>query len=335
MKNQTLFLLACLLCLPRLGAQERLDARELLQAAHDVSGLTKLMPYKLHAVVIVNPGSAAEKKGEVTIYRDKERLRTELHIEDYRETKITLGNKLYVARSTPWPAPGLSRLAETDHIWDRLADDGDSKLSGVSHKKVQNVQAECFEVKGQQHHRLCFDPQKRVLLESLDQEKALEFSEYSAIESLLVPHKVTELLELPMKELPVLVMQDIEVQPSVFMPNVFAIPEHSQEFETCANMLPAKAQQTPRPDFGANVVRRNMAAERVNVYGIVEKDGSLQKIKVLSADADVQQAVLEALKKWRYSPAMCGTAPVATEQEIPIPFTDAAVPGQDSRAGRR
>lgn len=335
MKNQTLFVLACVLCVPGLGAQERLDARQLLQTAHDVSGLTRLVPYQLHAVVIVNPGSAAQKKGEVTIYRDKERLRTELRIEDYRETKITLGNKLYVARSTPWPAPGLSRLAEADHFWDRLADDGDSKLSSVSHKKVQNIRAECFEVKGQQHHRLCFDPDKRVLLENLDQEKAFEFSEYSAIENLMVPRKVTELLELPMKELPVLVMQDIEVQPSVFMPNVFAIPEHSQEFETCSNMLPPKPQQTPRPDFGANVVRRNLAAERVNVYGIVDKDGSLQRIKVLSADADVQQAVLEALKKWRYSPAMCGSTPVATEQEIPIPFAEAAVPGADSRMGRR
>jgi hypothetical protein len=154
------------------------------------------------------------------------------------------------------------------------------------------------------------DPDKRVLLENLDQEKAFEFSEYSAIESLMVPHKVIELLELPKEELPVLVLQDIQVQPSVFMANVFAIPEHAQEFETCSNMLSAKPQQTPRPDFGANVVRRNLAAERVNVYGIVDKDGSLQRIKVLSADADVQQAVLEALKKWRYSPAMCGSTPV-------------------------
>jgi hypothetical protein len=35
MKNQTLFLLACLLCVPGLGPQERLDARQLLQAADD------------------------------------------------------------------------------------------------------------------------------------------------------------------------------------------------------------------------------------------------------------------------------------------------------------
>jgi TonB family protein len=65
-----------------------------------------------------------------------------------------------------------------------------------------------------------------------------------------------------------------------------------------------------------------MATGAVNVYGIIDKEGKVQNVQVLSSDADVQKDVREALKKWRFSPAMCGSTPVATEREMQIPFFD-------------
>ncbi len=310
-------------CAPALPAQDSpADARQLLQSAHEVSGLTPLLPYELHAVVVINPGAPNEKKGTIVIYRDQGRSRTDLQVEDYREAKITLAGKLYVARSTPMPIPGLGRLAETDRAWDRMAEDGDAKLSDVSHKKAQNVPSNCFEVKGPDKHRLCFDPARKVLLQKMDQHFATEFSDYSAVggSQTLFPHKMTVLAELEKSEKPVMIVQEIEVRHVRFADNAFAVPQHSLEFEACENLQPAKPLQSPRPDFGQSVIRRNIAAGSVNVYGIVDKEGKVQNVQVLSSDADVQQAVREALKQWRYSPAMCGSTPVATEREIQIPF---------------
>ncbi len=295
-------------------------AKTLLQSAHEVSGPSLILPYELQAAVVINPGAPTEKHGRITIYRDQGRSLTELRVEDYRETKLTLGNKLYITRSTPFPIPGLGRLAETDHAWDRLAEDGGASLGSVSRKKVQNAAAECFDVKGPEKHRLCFDPARKVLLENLDQQRAFEFYDYQAAGQQLYPHKITMLLELERSEQPVLTIEEIEVQKAHFADAAFAIPEHALELDTCDSMVPAKALQTPRPEFGMTVARRNAEAKVVRVYAIVNKEGNLENVKVLSTDPAVQQAVLEATKKWRYSPAKCGSAPVAAEQEIQIPF---------------
>jgi hypothetical protein len=298
------------------------DAKTLLQKAHEVSGPSLLLPYEMHAAVVINPGAPTEKHGRITIYRDKDRSLTDLQVEDYRETKLTLGNKLYITRSAPFPVPGLGRLAESDHAWDRLTEDGEATLGNISHKKVQNITVDCFDVKGQQKHRLCFDAARNVLIENLDQQHAFEFSDYQASGRQFFPHKITVLLELEKSELPVLSIQEIDVQKAHFAETAFAIPEHALELDTCDAMVPAKPLQTPRPSFGMTVVRRNAEAKVVRVYAIANKDGSLENVKILSSDPEVRQAVLEVIPKWRYSPAKCGSSPVAAEQEIQIPFSD-------------
>ncbi|SRR6266567_113031 len=310
------------------------EAKQLLQSAHQASDLSPLLPYELHGTVTINPGTENEKKGNITIYRDHDRSRTELRIEDYQEVKLTLSNKLYIARSTPVPVPLLGRLAETDHDWDKLAEDGDAKLTDVSKKKVQNQTASCFEVKGEQRHRLCFDAARKILLENLDQLKATEFSNYNEVDQHFFPGKITVLLELAKQEKPILVIGDIEVRKAQFAATAFSIPPHSMEFDTCENMQPAKPLQTPRPEFSPMVMRRNASNPAIHVYGIIDKDGSLKNVKILSSDPEVQQTITEAMKRWRYSPAMCGTSPVATEKEIQVSFGGMGG-GDNGEGGRR
>ncbi|HEY6305738.1 MAG TPA: energy transducer TonB [Candidatus Angelobacter sp.] len=340
MKNKTgFFLLTCVVCLAfssLLCAQSNdnaaPDAKALLEKAHEVSGPSLVLPYEMRAAVVINTG-ATETHGRITIYRDKDRSLAELQVEDYRETRLTLGNKLYITRSLPYPVPGLGRLAETDRAWDRLTEDGEATLGNVSHKKVQNTPSECFEVKGREKHRLCFDAARNVLLENLDQERAFVFSDYQSAGKQLFPHKITMLLEEEKSERPVLSIQEIEVWKARFADTAFAIPEHALEFDTCEGMVSPKAQQTPRPEFGMTVARRNAEAKAVHVYAIVNKQGALENVKILSSDAEVRQAVLEVINKWRYTPAMCGSSPVAAEQDIQIPFFEMGGAGE-ARGGR-
>ncbi len=313
----------------------RPEAKQLLLSAHQASDLSTTLPYQLHGTVVINPGTENAKKGSITIYRDHERSWSEIRVEDYQEMKLVRGNKLYIYRSTPLPVPLLGRLAETDRYWDKLAEDGDAKLSEVSKKKVQSQMANCFDVKGEQRHRLCFDPARNVLLEIMDQQRAVEFSNYSEVGQHLIPGKITVLLELEKTEKPILVVENIEVTKARFADTVFAVPQHAIEFDTCENMQPAKPLQTPRPEFSRMVMQRNAATPSVNVYGIIGKDGNLQDVKVLSIDAEVQQSIMAALKKWRYSPAMCGASPVATEKEIQVPFGGMGGGGEGGEGGGR
>lgn len=299
-------------------AQDSSRSRGLLQAAHQASGLAGITPYRMTADVVVNPLAPTPVKGRIAIYRDKDRSRYELQLQDYREIKLELGSKLYVARSLPYPVPGLSMLKEADHAWDRFVDQGDAKLGDVQHKKVQHIQADCFDMKTEQRERLCFDPARNVLLESMDQARALEFSDYTPVEHQLFPRKITVLLELPTEERPIMTLDNIQVTEAQFEPGAFAIPEHAQEFDTCENLQPAKAVRAPAPEFSPTVQRRNAGSPVIHVYGIVDKDGNLQNPIILSSDADVRSSTLEALKKWHYTPATCGTTPVASEQEIEV-----------------
>lgn len=305
-------------CAALVRAQDSSSARQLLEAAHQASGLAKIAPYAMTADVVVNPTAPTPVKGRLAIYRDKDRSRYELQLQDYREVKLFLGSKLYVARSLPYPVPGLSLLRQADRVWDKFIDDSDAKLGDVQHKKVQHVQADCFDVKAEEKERLCFDPARSVLLESMDQKRAVEFSDYAPVEHQLVPHKITVLAELPNDEKPVITLDNIEVREAQFETGAFAIPEHAQEFDTCDNLQPAKAVRAPAPEFSPTVQRRNANSPVVHVYSIVDKNGNLQDPMVLSTDADVRNSTLEALKKWHYTPATCGATPVASEQEIEV-----------------
>lgn len=331
MRDKALFLL--LLCVVLCSASSLFsednaaaDPHSLLQSAHEASGLVEAMPYQFRANVVYNPGPA-EVKGQITIYRDKDRSRLDLQMGSYREMRLVLGNKLYIVRSTAFPAPGMSRLTDTDRAWDRLIQDGDATLGAVSHKKIQNTQVDCFEVKGEQKHRLCYDTSRKLLLENQDEVHSIEFSDYQPVAEAhqFYPRKIVVLAELERSEKPIFVVQDIAiaVEKAVLPPSTFAVPENPLELETCENVQPAKLLASTRPQFPTSVMTRNAGVQGVYAYGIVDKDGRLQNIKVLSADAGLQEAVVEALKQRKYAPAMCGSSPVASEQEIQIPLMGA------------
>jgi hypothetical protein len=132
------------------------------------------------------------------------------------------------------------------------------------------------------------------------------------------PPTRTTLLELEKQEKPVLVIENIQVLKAQFAATSFAIPPHAMEFDTCENMVAEKPLQTPSPEFSPTAMRRNAGSPAINVYGIISKDGNLENVKVLTSDTEVQQTIMETVKKWRYTPAMCGSSPVASEKEIQI-----------------
>lgn len=336
MKNKALLLL--LLCVvlgsAALFSEDNAapDPHALLRSAHEISGLFDAMPYQFQGTVVFNPGPG-EVQGQITIYRDKERSRLDLQMGSYRESRLVLGNKLYIVRSTSFPAPGMNRLTDADRAWDRLVQDGDATLGDVSHKKVLNTQADCFEVKGEQKHRLCYDSSRKLLLENQDEVQAIQFSDYQAVTEAhrFYPRKIVVLAELERSEKPILVLKDIAVQKAELPPSTFALPEHALELETCDNMQPAKLLVSVRPQFQGSVMARNSGTPGVYAYGIVDKDGRLQNIKVLTSDADLQQAVVDALKQRKYSPAMCGSNAIASEQVIQIPLMGAERGGGGGR----
>jgi TonB family protein len=58
----------------------------------------------------------------------------------------------------------------------------------------------------------------------------------------------------------------------------------------------------------------------VYIAVVIGKDGKLDEVRAVSGNPILAQGAIDAIKRWRYSPAMCGTKPVAVEKEVRVEF---------------
>lgn len=83
---------------------------------------------------------------------------------------------------------------------------------------------------------------------------------------------------------------------------------------------PPRMLKAPQPAYPASAQSRG-AQGAVLVQAVILQDGTLGSLHVLSApDPDLQAAALEALKGWRYAPAMLNGRPVEVATTVVVSF---------------
>ncbi|PYX99935.1 MAG: hypothetical protein DMG64_14190 [Acidobacteria bacterium] len=68
------------------------------------------------------------------------------------------------------------------------------------------------------------------------------------------------------------------------------------------------------------MARRAGVSGEVVIAGIIQTDGMLRNLKVLSGSPLLREAALDAARQWRYSPYMLGGKPVEAETRITVSF---------------
>jgi len=68
------------------------------------------------------------------------------------------------------------------------------------------------------------------------------------------------------------------------------------------------------------MARRAGVSGDVVMTGVIQTNGSLRDLKVLSGSPLLREAALDAARQWRYSPYMLGGNPVEAETHITISF---------------
>ena len=306
----------------RVAAEDVPQAQDLIKAYKDATTFSKVRPYEITAAIEINPGSPSAQSGRITIYREEQRSRVELQFAKYHDVKVRLGDKLYVFRSTGYPAPGL-QVVQRIIDGTRVADFESTKFSSAKSKKVDGQPAYCVQIKSKDYFGStdCFDAQTKLLLRSTNNFEETRFFEYHTFEQVQFPSHI-EVLKQGRK---VLEIKDIDVRKFQAAPETFAIPENSREFATCDKPQVPTPIKTPDPDFpgeAAAMYKKGIREEtRVYAYGIVQKDGSFTDIKVLYAEsAPFEQAVIQRLQKWKFKPATCGGNPIAFETQVEVKF---------------
>jgi len=68
------------------------------------------------------------------------------------------------------------------------------------------------------------------------------------------------------------------------------------------------------------VARTQRIAGNVSIDAVVETDGNVSTMKVLSGPAILHRAALDAVKQWHYEPAMLNGKPTASHLTVTVQF---------------
>jgi len=317
-------------------AQDFPSPRELIDAANSAIDLLPLRPYALRATLVAQGITAGVKtKGHLTVFQDQDRSRTELEFGSYRELRVVLGNHGYVTRNASSRPVQLHEMPETLQWWSVDLARSD-ELGQVFTKVTGGLPSNCVEVTQAQIEdensrpaspreivRYCFDAEKKVLLERAsnrglrgDPTWETHYLDYQAIGGVQFPGAIRHFAQGNSAGVD---FEDIQV--STLNPNSvdFAIPKNATEFETCDHPQPTRMLKRVEPAYPQMAKIAHVQGD-VRFSVVIGTDGALENIKAISGHPILVQAALEALKRWQYSPAVCGSKPIATETEITVKF---------------
>jgi len=86
------------------------------------------------------------------------------------------------------------------------------------------------------------------------------------------------------------------------------------------NMQQAKLVYQPRPMYPPDAKAARVQG-KVSLQAIIGKDGTIQKLEVLSGDALLVQSAIDAVRQWVYEPTLLNGEPVAVQTQIDVNYT--------------
>jgi len=285
---------------------------EMIARSNALTDLSQAVPYELHARVTVEPGSSNAKQGEITIYRDHNRSRTELRLGDFHQVEVVDQNNRYVSRSRAYPLAGLNMLGMVEDAVQLSNRFPTVKFKNHS-RTVGGTAASCFDGKlPSLKISFCFDQGTGAVLEMYDYSGLHgTFSGYAAAGEKLFPTKI-ELMQ-PGKPMHVAI-SEIQVTSRRFGNAKFAVPEGARAFPVCTGLT---TTLTDAP--GSGWVGSHTDIGEVYVYVVVEADGRLHDLTVYGAQHKwMEKDVSKLAHKWKFLPPECGARTIAAEIVLPL-----------------
>jgi hypothetical protein len=307
-----------LAALPGNAADKKLDPSQLISAANKNSDLSTIPSHRLTGTVVLNPGAQNESIGSITDYREGERYRSDIEISGQHRTWLHIGNKAYVAGSSPIVFMGLEKLKDLENVWrEPQASSTTMKFGASSKKKVPNSETWCFDAKQRDYEalHLCFDAIRQVIISTGYEQDLYEFSDFQTFEGRQYPANIRRIKH----GKTVLEIRNLRAQLEDIPESVFDVPSGALEFETCDDIVAPKVISQPEL-LPRGTSFRPAESLKVFIYGVVGADGTFGNVRGASIPRDpaILKLVEDAVRKRRYSPAMCGTKAVATESYIEL-----------------
>ncbi len=103
-------------------------------------------------------------------------------------------------------------------------------------------------------------------------------------------------------------------------PDARPVPVFGPDPASCVRLQPPKPISRPSPRYPAEL-RRTGFEGTVGFEAVVNADGSVTDVKLIQAtDSEFTKLVFEAVRRWRYRPALCDGVPIKVYLSASVNF---------------
>jgi hypothetical protein len=290
-----------------------LSPQQMLERANRAASLSDVETYQIHAVLRV--GGDHVQKGELRIYRDADRFRWEVRLDDFTEVHVSANNKVFIYRTRAYPFPGIDQVENLELSW-RVKEvfAPNTKFSAFGNREVAGAAATCFTsseptLNGQM--QFCFDRNSGSLLHVRDGKGWQgDFSNYISVSGQLIPTRI--ILKQPITP------HRIEISNLTFMQgplaeDLFNAPAGAREFSTCDQLF--------TPSISVRQDWQVSQSPDAHLYAVVETDGTVREVQIHDVrNRHYRNILTHSLKDMRFAPALCNGHAITYEMDLPLEF---------------
>jgi TonB family protein len=330
MKNIVSFALTTILFAQAASADSKQEtAQGLLRRAAEVSGPAAAMkgPYRIeYKVTFYGPNTEPVQGTYLRTWISRRQWRTEVSTIGYSGTEVEDGESRWVARKPHFFEPhAVSQLLDDLQPVTDAQINPNEKVSKIREDTHGGARLRCIETQSQNvtpsmsEKALCFDESTGALVRIKDNGHRTEFFDFDKKDGALIARKIQQFRghELVAEaELTSLSPQDKNAA------GVLEHPANSRHFTTCdGRVTSGRLVERATPVYPA-AARAAHQTGSVEIHAVIDIDGTLKDMEIVKGGSKLlEDSALDAARKWRYEPYMCGGVPVEVETTMSINFS--------------
>jgi protein TonB len=313
------------------GKDDSADPEALVERARQIEMLSGegLQPFSMQAELELANSKGSSVKGDYSLdWESASRWREDIRFSDYERLRVGVADGYWQKSGLEYQPAPIFVLDAVLQVKDVLKIRSTEKLTKVKQREKNGLKMNCTDVKGGHDNRtLCFDNSSGALesveysvADSLDPHaiSRIEYGLFTSVAGRLVPFEVRAFHdhEVIASE-QILKMEKANEAPAAS----FAVPANSEFWAQCEHMQAPKLTYHPEPEYP--VAARRMGKQgAVRLYAVIETDGSVSHLRVIQTPGiALSEASVDAVRRWRYQPAMCGQTPVRLETYIDVIYS--------------
>jgi TonB family protein len=315
-----------------LGKEETVGPESLLAQARKLqvvwSGGTPAVKVRTEIEIVDAKGKTTPGQYLVT-WISPSRWREELEVGNYKRLRVHDGKGYWQQSPISFQPEIIFQLEAMLALKTALKIGPKQELGKVKTRDKDGVPQKCVEVKwatGTTQRTLCFDEASGSLL-SVEYPKGdhppapdisrVEYGAFNKLGDKRIPYEVHAFHDRKV----VVTGKVTDVTPITDSdPGLFAPPTNSEFWPECDDMQDPEVVTRVQPNYPIDA-RANREEGRVGFYAVIQTDGTLSNLTLIRrATPKLEASAADAIRQWRYKPAICGSTPIRVETSISFNF---------------